>query len=187
MKNELNHPTKPVAERDKRTPFAQASRAVASMLVEDLKLAPGDTVAVAITKTLALAALAGRVDAASALTARAEGRPAQAIVQQSDESSIAALGPELFAASVRIIMARCEAFNLPVPDFLIEAKRMIESGELEPPADRMKQRDGFGVSLECGHPNERPGARCRLCGREVPRNDQHKENQADERTLQQGD
>jgi len=48
----------------------------------------------------------------------------------------------------------------------------------------MKLRDGFGVSLECGHPNERPGARCRLCGKEVSRETTNtKESKADERTL----
>lgn len=34
--------------------------------------------------------------------------------------------------------------------------------------DSMKLGDAFEMKLECGHPNQKAGSKCELCGKEVP-------------------
>ena len=34
--------------------------------------------------------------------------------------------------------------------------------------DSMRMGDGFQAALECGHPNQKAGSKCELCGKEVP-------------------
>jgi hypothetical protein len=96
------------------------------MRVEDLKLAPEDPVPLAMAKVLALKAITGNVAAFAALANRAEGRPTQVVRHEDGEmSSVEALGPELFAAIVRTLIARSQALGIELPDFLVEAQRLI--------------------------------------------------------------
>lgn len=41
--------------------------------------------------------------------------------------------------------------------------------------DAMRQGDGVGVGLQCGHPNVQPGKVCPLCGSETPQADNKEE------------
>lgn len=34
--------------------------------------------------------------------------------------------------------------------------------------DKMQQREGVAIRLECGHPNKHAGELCELCGETVP-------------------
>jgi Family of unknown function (DUF5681) len=124
--------------RPKRTPFADACREVGELT--DFEEKPGDPGHLRLAKALMRLALRGgigSVQAALALMDRAEGRPAQAVVQQSDSPS------DALTATIRIALARCEAYNMPVPEFLRDAEKLIlgpaeamtTSGEPEPPGD----------------------------------------------------
>jgi hypothetical protein len=125
----------------RRSAFCSLTRAIANLKVKDLKLDPEDTVPLAMAKALALEALAGNVNAAAELANRAEGRPRQVVRHEDGEmSSVEALGPEFFAATVRIMIARCEAYGMELPDFLVEAQRLVEA-ERQAAVDGKAERD----------------------------------------------
>jgi Family of unknown function (DUF5681) len=93
--------------RPKKTPYADACRALADLTEEQvMERNPQDSFPLAVAKAVGCAALEGGVRALAELANRAEGRPAQAITQQSDESSIAALGPGCFDGLPNDLRAR---------------------------------------------------------------------------------
>ena len=63
--------------RPKRTPYADAHKAIAEAFVKDLRITPTDTVAVAIAKAVAREALRGKIQAAKESADRAEGTATQ--------------------------------------------------------------------------------------------------------------
>jgi uncharacterized protein DUF5681 len=65
--------------RPKRTPYADAHREVAELEVRQLRRSRSDSVALGIAKSLARAALKGKISAASECASRVEGPPMQRV------------------------------------------------------------------------------------------------------------
>ncbi len=140
--------------RPKKTPYADACRALANLTEEQvMERNPQDSFPLAVAKAVGRAALEGGVHALAELANRAEGRPAQAVVQQSDAPS------DALTATIRIALARCAAYNLPVPDFLRDAEKLIlgpdeamtTSCEPEPPGDNESAHKATTQDVEGGH------------------------------------
>src|SRR5277367_2302993 len=71
--------------RPGRTPYADAHRAVAALLVADLKTSPDDSIAVGIAKAVAREAMKGKIAAAVEAANRTEGRPRE--IDEPDEQN----------------------------------------------------------------------------------------------------
>lgn len=71
--------------RPRRTPYADAHRAVAELLVADLRSSTADSVAMGIAKAVAREAMKGKIAAAVEAANRTEGRPRE--IGESDEQN----------------------------------------------------------------------------------------------------
>ena len=119
--------------RPKRTPYADACREVGELT--DFEEKPGDPGHVKLAKALMRHALSERMGAVQAaeLMDRAEGRPAQAVVQQSDSPS------DALTSTIQIALARCEAYGMEPPEFLVAAAKVLLGGD-EPELDQSEEK-----------------------------------------------
>ena len=123
--------------RPKRTPYADACRALADMTEEQvMEHSPKDPFPLAMAKALGREALGGIVYAAAEIANRAEGTPVQTVRSDTDRTATDELGMNTLATILRIAIARCQAYNLPLPEILQEAMKLQAAEESAEPEDK---------------------------------------------------